>query len=419
MKLSVLKLGATGLVASALIYPLSSAQESFFDRDRYVAVTDRPQPAYDPVPLQAGAFEVRPELELGIGTQSNLFATDQNEIDDVVVIAAPTVRAQSTWSRHQLNLDANVRHREFLDTGSQSTTAYGAGLRGRLDVSSSFDISAGVRANKGFEARTEAGTNRAAVEPVEVNRTGGDLGATYQSGRIRLTASAAFDEYDYEDSETSTGGVLDQDFRDRDQSDFRARAAYAVNRDFALFVEAGQVEREYNSSNTTGALNRDSTGNIVRVGANFELPVLLRGDVAIGTQSFDFDDPSLADIDSTSIDARVQWFVSQLVTLTAAGSQTVEDPGLFATPGADVTSWTVRGDYEARRNLLLFAQANVANYDFEGINRSDDRLTAAVGATYKVNKNIWVETSFRHINQDSNVDEFTDNRLQVALKLHP
>jgi len=417
MKLSLLKIGTTGLVATLLTSPFAISQdESFFDRDRYVAVTDRSQPAYDPEPLRVGAFEVRPDLEVGAGTRSNLFATENNEISDVVLVAAPRVRAESTWSRHQLNFDANVRHAEFLDVGSQSTTAYGGSLRGRLDVSSAFDISAGVRASKGFEGRTDAVNVLAPGEPVEVDRNGVELAGRYQSGRIKLEASVGFEEADFEDAALDGGGTLDQDFRDRDQTSYRARASWAVNRDLALFVEGRQVEREYNSQ---GVLNRDSTGEIIRIGANFELPVLLRGDIAIGTQSFEFDDPTLQEIDGTSIDARLQWFVTQLVTITAAGSQTVEDPGLFAAPGADITSWTLRGDYEARRNLLIFAQANVAEYDFEGVNRTDDRLSASVGATYKVNKNMWVETSYRHTNQDSNVQEFTDNRLQVALKLHP
>jgi len=415
MKLSLVKIGTTGLIASILPSSLAGAQDSYFDRDRYVSVTERAQPAYDAEPLRAGSFELFPELEAGVGTQTNLFATENDEVDDIVIIGAPSLRGRSTWSRHELNFDANVRHREFVDVGSQSTTAYGGSIGGRLDVSSSVDLTARARAGRTYEPRTAAAADPNSREPVEVDRVGGEFGATYQTGRLELSANAGFDEYDYGNAVLNDGTPFSQDFRDRDESKLHAKAAWAVNRDVAVFVEGAQIERDYGAATAAG---RDSTGEIVRVGANFELPVLIRGNVSIGHQSFEFDDPSF-DIDGVSIDAEVQWFATQLVTLTAGASQSVEDPGLLATAGADVSSWMLRGDYEARRNLLLFAQANADKYDFEGIDREDDRVTAAIGATYKVNKNVWVETSYRHINQDSDVQEFSDNRLMLALKLRP
>ena len=419
MKLASLTTGTTGLVLTTFIVPVATAQESYFDRDRYTAVYERAQPEFDPEPLRAGAFELSPELEAGVGTISNLFAATTDEVEDVVLVAAPKLRGETTWSRHSLNFAANVRHLEYADTDDESNTNLGALVGGRLDATSSLNFTGEVRADQTFENRASAASVPDAVEPVEVDRLGGQLGANYTSGRLRVNASASIDRFDYFDVPLNSGPILDQDFRDRDQTELKARVSWAANRDAAFFVEAGQINRDYDAPTLLNPLNRDSEGTILRVGTDFELPVLLRGDVAVGYQSFDFDDPTISEVEGLSVEARVQWFVTQLLTLTGTGSQTVEDPGLQAAPGAEVARWGLRGDYEARRNLLLFADVAISNFDYQDINRSDDRFDIGIGGAYKLNKRIWLEAAYRHTDQDSDFQDFSDNRLLVSLKLFP
>lgn len=420
MKLSLILVGTTGLVFAMGAAPFAEAQETYFERDRYTAANERVQPEFDPVPLKVGTFEVSPELEVGVGTVSNLFASETDEVNDVMIVAAPKLRGTSNWSRHEISFDAGIQHNEFSDEGDESTTSAIAAIRARLDASSNLNFTGEVRADQNFEPRTALASVPTAAEPVEVDTLGVEIGANYETGRFQLTAAASVDSVDYFDVPSNVDpDPIDQDFRDHEETRLQARAAFAVSPDWAVFVEGGIVERDYDAPTLLAPLNRDTTGNIVRAGFDFELPILMRGDVAVGYQTFDFDDPTLSEIDGLSLDGRIQWFVTQLLTLTGSASQTVEDPGLEGTAGAEVTRWGARGDYEARRNLLLFAEATIGSFEFEDIDRSDDRLDLAVGATYKLNRNVWVEGSYRHANQDSDVQEFTDNRLMVALKLHP
>lgn len=414
-------LAGTLLTATSISFslPAFAQEEDFFVRDKYVAVTERPQPAYDPVPMRAGAFELRPELHAEVSSRSNLFATAEDEVDDVVLIAAPSVSARSSWSRHALNVEANVRHREYLDVGSESNTNYGARVDGRIDASSKLNLVAAVRAARVNESRASAAAVLDALEPTEIDEAGLSLGANYESNRVRLSVEGSIDEFDYNDAELSDGEVFEQDFRDREDARLRARLSIAASRDAALFIEAEQIQRDFDSPADPALFNRDSEGTIVRVGANFELPVLLRGDVAIGHQSYEFDDERVTDFDGLSINANLQWFVTQLVTISGGASRSVEDPGLLNSAGVEVTSWGVKADYEARRNLLLFASANFGNFDFGNIDREDDRWTGSIGATYKLNNNVWVETSLSHTDQDSNIQDFKDTSISVALKLYP
>lgn len=416
-------LAASLAVSTSFLGAQAQEDDSFFARGRYTAVAERQQPEFDPEPLRAGAWQYRPELEAGIGYTSNLFATTDNEVDDFFGVLAPRLNGRSDWTRHELGFDLFARHTEYFDTGDDSNTAYGASANGRLDVNSRFSLTGGARAETFFEPRTAISNLPDALEPVEANRVGAEVGGNYEFGRVQLRGRIGIDTYDYEDVQRRSGGTADQDFRDRDETVGTLRAAYAFERDWAVFAEARLIDRSYDNNTVTGEtetpFNRDSQGTVFLIGTDFELPVLLRGEFAIGFQSFEYDDARFSDVDGLSVDARVQWFVSQLTTLTADANRSVIDPGLFGEASATETRLALRADHELLRNLILFGQIGMANYEFENLNRDDDRFDLGAGLTYKLNKRAWVETAYRYVNQDSDVQDFTDNRLTVTLKLFP
>ena len=420
----ILALAACMAVSNSLSGAAAQEDESFFARDRYTAVAERAQPEFDPEPLRAGAWQYRPELEAGLGYTSNLFATTDGEVDDAFAVLAPRLNGRSDWTRHELGFDLFARHIEYFDTDDESTTAYGASLNGRLDANSRLALTGGARAETFFEPRTAISNQPNFLEPVEANVVGVDAGADYEFGRVQLRGRIGFDNFDYDDVPLRAGGTADQDFRDRDETVGTLRAAYAVERDWAVFAEARLIDRSYDNAAATGGetetpFNRDSQGTVFLVGTDFELPVLLRGEFAVGYQSFEYDDPRFADVDGLSVDGRVQWFVTQLTTLTANANRRVIDPGLFADAGATETRLGVRADHELLRNMLLFGEFGVSNFDFENLDRDDDRFDVGTGLTYKLSKRAWVEAAYRYANQDSDFQDFTDNRVTVSLKLFP
>lgn len=413
---SVLRSSAIGTLAILLLSPLAAAQENMFARDRYTAVTERAQPDFDPEPIRLGAFLARPVLEAGLAYQSNIFAAASGEVADVIATFAPSIGLVSDWNRHELALDARVEQREYLDEGDESTTSYGFGGRGRLDVTGRLNLTGGVSAQRAFEPRSATANLPQAAEPVEFDRTGVEAGANYTAGRIQLRGRVSADNYDYSDVALRTGGTADQDFRDRDETQVVARAAFAPQRDWAVFAEARLIERDYD---TAAGASRDSTGTVFQVGADFELNALLRGELAVGYLQTEFDSGAFQDVDGLSLDGRVQWFVTQLTTLTGTATRTVVDPGLAGAAAAVLTGVDVRADHELRRNWLVFGEAGLSNTEFEGFNRDDDRAQLGFGTLWKINKKAWLEAAYRFTNQDSPAQEFTDNRLTVSLKLRP
>ena len=412
---------ATAATAATLAAAAFSAQaqESFFDRSRYVAVADRAQPEYDPVPIRLGTVEARARLRTGAGYRSNLFASTTNETSDSFAVIAPSIDLNTTWSRHEVGVSASAEHTEYVDTGSESATDYAARAFGRLDATSNLTLVGAVRGDHTNEPRAAAASDPTALAPVEVDRIGGEAGADYENGRIRLRGRLSADSYDYADSPLANGTVLDQDFRNREDLGGSLRVSYAPQRDWAVFVESNVTDRSYDAPATPGLRNRDSQGRTLRVGTNFELPILLRGDIAVGYHQYEYDDPAADDVDGLSVQGNANWFVTQLTTVSASASRSVIDPGLQNSASATQTAAGVTVDHELRRNWLIDAGLDVSSYDFEDIDRKDDRYDLHVGTLWKVNRNMAVRLAYRYTDQDSNQRPFTDNRVTATLTLTP
>ena len=416
-----IKFGALIALSFALGTGTVAAQgdEDFFIRDKYEAVTERAQPEFDPLPVRVGAFEARPQVGFSAGFTDNLFATTANETDDSFVGIAPSVDLDSTWSRHALGINATLDHLEYSDISSESRTNFGFGADGRIDASNAVALFGSFRVDDLTEPRSNIASLQNAAEPVEFSRIGGEAGVRYESGRIQLRGAIGLETFDFDDIELDGGLIQDQDFRDRDETTISGRFAYAIERDWALFAEAVRTENDYDPPNIFNAFNRDSQGTALRVGSDFELASLLRGDIGVGYQQYEYDDPAFEDVDGVSVVGNLQWFVTQLTTISGNAQRNVIDPGLVLSNAAIETTASARADHELRRNVILSGEARFTNFDFENIDRDDDRFTARVGATWKINPNLWLDGSYELTDQSSNVQDFTENRVLFGLRIFP
>ena len=237
--------------------------------------------------------------------------------------------------------------------------------------------------------------------------------------RIRLQAGADWSTRDYDDAVLFGGGVADQDFRDRDQMLYQVRGDYAVSPDTALFARIKYNDRDYDLSPPSVPLLRDSKGYVAEVGADFDLGGVARGAVAVGYLEQDYESAAFSTIDGISVDALVEWFPTQLTTVTFRGGRSVEDAAIQGAAGYLSTNVSATVDHELRRNLIVSATVQLSEDDYDGIDRTDERFNAELAATYFLNRNIGVRASVNHFKQDSSGavgnQDYEVNRVAVSL----
>lgn len=396
---------------------------SNFKRDRNVSVRQRPHPGYEALGVREGAFMVWPKLNTTVEYNNNIYATSADEKSDTVWHVSPEIDVTSNWSRHALNLYARSVINRFSDFSSENTEDYSVGGQGRLDVLRSAQINGGADWSRLTEPRTSA-ASLGQAHPVQYELTSAYLSGAREFNRLRLSGRFDARNFLYLDE---TGNSPQHD-RDRLMTIATGRADYAVSPDTALFIQVAANNRDYRLGATPSVLsaypgftNRDSNGVEILGGANFELSATARGEIGVGWVKQKFDNSAFKDISGFGSRAQVEWFPTQLTTVTFTGSRTIEDAGIQGASGYLSTNVGAQLDHELLRNVIVSGNLGYGRDEYRGIDRDDKRYTAGVSATYLLNRNVGVTVGYNHFKQNSSgtagSGDFTVDKIGATLTL--
>ncbi|MDO8408739.1 MAG: outer membrane beta-barrel protein [Phenylobacterium sp.] len=398
-----------------------SGAESNFARDRNISVRQRPHEGYEALGLRLGTFMAYPKVSVTAEHNDNIYGVATNETDDLIWRVQPEISLNSGWSRHALQARARASINRYQDNGSEDTDDYTVGASGRLDVSRATQIAAGADWSRMTEPRTSSSTPQASTAPIQYDLASANVGLSHEFNRLRVSGRYDIREYDYEDGRTAAGTPIEQDDRDRKVHAVTARADYAVSPATALFVEVSRNWREYDLTPPAVALTRDSEGTQALVGANFELGALVRGEVGVGYITQEYDDPRFDELEGLGARAQVEWFPTQLTTVSLTGSRTVEDSGIPGSSGYLSTNVGAQVDHELMRNIILTGQASYGQDEYEGVDRDDDRLNLGVSGTYLLNRYAGLTVAYSYFDQSSGGadggNDFKVNKLGATLTL--
>lgn len=415
MKKLLLSVSLLALAFAAAVPSIAQAQAP-----QNVPVAERARPDYDARGVRAGAFMIRPRLDLAVETTDNVFATERDEADDVLYVARPQVDVESQWSRHALRASASADTVKYQDNSSEDRTNYSLSGDARLDVRR--DAYVGLRGSYEDykEARTAIDARVTAAEPttIKVGRVAA-YGAVALN-RVRLLGTVEHVDLQAEDVPLIGGGTLIQSTRDRKEIYATARVEYAVSPDTRVFAEAVANERSYDRR-LPGAQTRDSKGQTYLVGATSSLTRLVRGEAAIGYFRQKYDAASVGAVDGLGIRGRIEYMPTQLTTLTLNASRQAQETDLGLVGSAVATNVGVQVDHELRRNVILTGRVASGDYDFRGFDRKDKRLEAGAGVTYLVNRRASVSANYSYTDGQSEGlfrdRDFTVNRFSIGLQL--
>jgi hypothetical protein len=278
---------------------------------------------------------------------------------------------------------------------TEDTENGAVGLNSRLDVTHDIGIGVGASYEHNSESRTSPNTPEAAVNPIEY-----DVGSVFIVGatqltRVRLSARFDYQSYSYQDGRTASGATIYQQDRDYDVSIGTFRAEYAALPGTSVFANL-VLNHQENLNLLPTDLSRTNSGYELTVGSNFDLSHLIRGEVFIGYLDQSFDIGAYKEVSGVSLRGYVQWFPTQLLTVTLSGTRIPVDsaiPGIGAYLDSNVSG---RFDYELLRNLLVSGTVTYENDDYTGLSRHDDRNFETLSATYLMNRRVGLSLTYAH-----------------------
>jgi hypothetical protein len=400
--------------------PADQAFVSNFRRDADVTVMQRPREGYEARGLREGAFLIYPQISIAPTYDDNIYATSSDTTSDTIWKIQPQVTVQSDWNRHSLSAFALASINQYSQHSTENTTDYTVGANGRLDVDHATQVTGRAIYQRATEPRTSVNSPAGALKPVRYDLW--DFGAvgTHEFDRILGTLRIESQTYSYDNPPSKTGGTIDQAFRDRTVTLYGGRVDYALSPKTALFVDLQGEDHSQKHTSVADQTNRDSKGYQVLGGVDFEVTALMRGNIGVGYRRETFSDPKSQPLKGWSADARLEWFPTQLTTVTFTGGRTIEDSAIPGAPAYLSTNVTARVDHELLRNVILTGQAGYGDDKYTGVNREDHRESAGVGGSYLINRNVGVSLNYNYSKQHTVKGvgiQFTDNRVAATLTL--
>jgi len=418
-RVSTLTLIAASLATTIAISSPALAEDDFpaIADQRGTHVLDRERPEFDAVGIRAGSFMLYPELELGVTYDDNVFGTQNNTDSDIYYGVSPSVSIESDFGRHELNFNGYTDSRFYSSDTSEDRFDWGVAADGIVDVSQFTQIQANVGYDELTEDRTS--TNRVAggIEPTEYDVFNAGITLNQRFNRLTASVGARYTDNDYKDDAAIGGGVIDQDFRDHEKLVIPARLSYDVSPDTSIFVAGSYNTREYDQQPPAVAVNRDSNGYDVGIGAAFDFTNLIRGEAFVGYLEQEYDQVGFQKVDGIDFGLNGEWYASELTTVTAGINRTVEESSSAGSSGHLDTNYQVGIAHELQRNIILTADASYLDVEFEGITRDDETISAGVGVQYLVNRNAELALGYDYTSRDSSAIGQDYDKSVVGLSL--
>jgi hypothetical protein len=382
-------------------------------------VADRARPEYDPIGEKLGALLIHPQLKASAEHTDNVFATENNKQADTFVQVSPQITVETDWPRHMLSASAQGQFARYDKFKSEDSDAWSVSGAGRLDVTRDFNLKFNASHNDQVEGRTTAVYVLTPLEPVTFTRDTASVGFSKTFNRLRAIGTVSIASYDYDDTRDVIGDIIDQSYRNRDETQAKLRLAYAVSPKSSFFVEGGVIKHSYDTAATIGG-SRDSKGYSMLVGVEGELTRLVHGEASVGLAHYDFANPAFSDVDNFNYNLQLEWYPTELLTISLTGAQALYDTPLPITPGYIYQSLKVNADYELRRNLIVSGSLQAAKEDYQGVSRTDKRYGGSVAARYLLARGVGVSVRYDHEQRDTSgviAAGFRDNTVGLSVSL--
>ena len=360
-----------------------------YDTLRGLEIPQRPRTEYDPLGIQVGKYNVRPQLDTGVGYDTNVLGT-RPSTGSFYLNNAPQVFINSLFGTNSLAANFGLNDFRYTDQKTQSHTDWNASVGGTYQIGQGI-VTGTASEIYAHENPTDVNSNNITT-PLGFKVT--DLRLSYQNQFNYWNVQPNFDYQGYRfDNVLFPGGTVSQKSRDRDDftGGLTVRIGRIPERSFVVVVQATNshyIASQFTPSPTQAIIPRPDSVNYEALGgvqysfsANLQVLLLVGYDLQV------FNNRAYSQITSPVAQGVVIWAPTGLTTLTAKFVRTIEDSIGQTTSGVTVTQGGLTVDHEYRRNILLQGRVNAIDTAFVN---SQDQTIYDFGASlsYLFNRNM-------------------------------
>ena len=383
---------------------------------------DAPSPGKPDLEKSSGASNrLNLSVSAGVEYNDNIFATRNDEVDDILVSLKPSANYSLGDRNNRLTLSGSGELGRYLDNSIEDYNDWQVGINARSRLSPDVTLVAGGDYRWDHENRASPEAVNG-IEPTQYERAYGFAGLLVDTKPITARFVAMVNKFDFDDVNTLTG-IINNDDRDRTQYEFGVRAGYALNRQSEIFVQGAYDKRNYDQTIDDFGYYRYSDGFTIAVGAKHRLTNRLSGELFVGYLQQDYRDARFTDISTIDFGAVVDWVGPAGLSASFRVDRSVEETTL---PGASSYihtsgSFSLTAHPNPRTSAGLGLRGS--HYDYRGVDRAESVLSANLWARYYLTRNLFVGTEYTLAERSSNAAgfDYDQNRFlfQIGAQLNP
>lgn len=380
-------------------------------------VQARPRPGLDPIGARLGSFQIFPSLRVTAGYDDNVYDWNSYRRKSTVLAVQPQVTVRSTWSRHEVHLQADGTFQRYPAEDANNFDQYRISAGERVDLGLDSALNLDSQYIHGVEPRGTAGDVVAGGEPTRYRSFGSTGRFTTRLGALAIEAGADITRLKYSDVDVGTTRIS-QAYRNRTRIGAMAQAGLAVGPSLSAFVRGGYDDENYDRSADVSGFG--SHGWTLLAGADFRVTQLIGGRVGVGYLRRSYDNPAFSPVAGFNYYGHAVWNVTTLVSLTFDADKAILESPQIGVSGIVRNHGEVSADWEVLRRLIATARLSYATERYRGYDRTDKRSEAGMGLRYLANRFVEFGLRYDHRHQASRGAfgrRYTDNEIALSLTL--
>lgn len=345
---------------------------------------------FEPKGIKVGAFVIKPALELTVGVDSNPLRMPRGGRPAQTRSVVHELEIRSQFERHELNADLSVGYSQTQGVPVLNAPAVDAKIDGRYDITDDRSINGEVRY---------------ALDPVDrvleaprgtfVSKSGATVGVSQKLDNVSVSVKGLVDRSTFSGARPGDDAPIPNKDRNFTQPAVQTRVSYALSPQISPFVDVTLDRRVHDIPVDFGGVRRDSNGTVVSAGLSLAFAGRLAGEIAVGYLTRRFADPMLPGISGMIVNGALVYRPFDRTSFVLVGtSDTLESviPGVSGIFRRDLIL-QARQEFDPRTSASLsfgFGQDR-----FAGIVRTDDRYSVALGAVYKLSREVQLKADVR------------------------
>jgi hypothetical protein len=351
-----------------------------------------------------GSFTVRPEVTVSGVYDSNIFATPTDEVEDSIMLFAPTLAADSGWARHKLEFDLGGAFARYSSNDDEDYDDYWASTDGRYDLSDNTNLFGGLGYSHEHEDRGSPEDEQAGDEPTVYDSSRAHAGISHEWGKLGVRLGGTYEDLKFDDA-----GTLNNSDRDRALTGAGGRVSWQLHPQYTVYGQGILDKRDYDKSPDDNGYQRDSDGYRAVAGVLATFTNRLKGEVYLGYLNQAYDDARFDDVSEPDYGGSLSWRPTPRTIVGAELERSLEETTLAGSSGYLYTSLSGSVRHKLTPRMNVNAGVSAAEAEYNDISREDHYYSARFGMRYYLTTRWYLGGEYRVLVRDSSSDAQVNN----------